>query len=254
MRKVIKSLQVIAGFAILIAIWQVIFWTGGYNPMLFPPPAKVFESLIMMIADGSLWEHLQISMFRFLSGYLLAVVVAVLLGFILGRMARLWAIVDPIVQVLRPVAPIAWSPFIILWFQLGNASAIVIIFIAAFYPVLLTTVSAVKRVDATYLKIAANFELKPAQMIAKIILPAAFPNIVQGLRIALGAAWIFLVSGEMIGAQSGLGYLIVDGRNMLRFDFVLVAIIVIGLCGMILDRGIRLFERWVERQWGGESA
>jgi NitT/TauT family transport system permease protein len=246
-------LNVAVGMLILLAVWQLTVLFGGHNEALLPPPGKVFGSLIDLVLDGTLFIHLGISLYRFLCGYLSAVIIAVVLGLILGRMMKVWAVIDPIVQLLRPVAPIAWSPFIILWFNLGSASAIVIIFIAAFYPVLLSTVSAVKRVDPIYLRVAENFEIKQPQLMTKIILPAAFPYIANGLHIALGTAWIFLVSGEMIGAQSGLGYLIVDGRNLLRLDLVLVGIIVIGAMGMLLDKLIRLFERWVEIKWGHEA-
>lgn len=242
--------NVLIGFLLLVGIWQLIVLAGGFNPSLFPPPLKTFDSLLEMIIDGTLFGHLQISLFRFLSGYVSAVIIAVMLGLILGRLPAFWAIIDPVVQVLRPVAPIAWAPIIILFFNMGSASAIVIIFIAAFYPVLLSTVSAVRKVDPVYLRVAQNFEIRQPQLMTKIIFPAAFPYITNGLHIALGTAWIFLVSGEMVGAQSGLGYLIVDGRNSFRMDWVFVAIIVIGISGMLLDKAIRLFERWVEKQWG----
>lgn len=244
--------NVCLGMLILLAIWQLVVLAGGFNESLLPPPRKVFESLVKLTADGTLLTHIAISLYRFACGYFSACIIAVVLGLILGRMKRLWAVIDPIVQLLRPVAPIAWSPFIILWFNLGNASAIVIIFIAAFYPVLLSTVSAVRKVDPFYLRVAENFEIGGASLLVKVILPAAFPYITNGLHIALGTSWIFLVSGEMIGAQSGLGYLIVDGRNLLRLDYVLVGIIVIGAIGMLLDRLIHLFERWVEKKWGHE--
>ncbi len=247
-----KLANVVAGFVILIAVWQLIIWIGGYNESLFPPPLKVWNALAELAMDGTIFVHLQVSLFRFLVGYVLAVMAGVVLGLILGRIQAVWAVIDPIVQVLRPVAPIAWSPIIILWFNLGSASAIVIIFIAAFYPMLLTTVSAVRRVDPVYLRVAQNFEVKRRHLISKVILPAAFPQITHGLHLALGIAWIFLVSGEMIGAQSGLGYLIVDGRNLLRLDYVFVAIIVIGVTGVVLDKAISMFERWVEKQWGHE--
>lgn len=247
-----KIANVVIGFIILIAVWQLIIWIGGYNESLFPPPLKVWNAMVELARDGTIFIHLQVSLFRFLVGYVIAVIAGVTLGLILGRIPFLWAVIDPIVQVLRPVAPIAWSPIIILWFNLGSASAIVIIFIAAFYPMLLTTVSAVRRVEPIYLRVAQNFEVKRRHLITKVVFPAAFPQITHGLHLALGIAWIFLVSGEMIGAQSGLGYLIVDGRNLLRLDYVFVAIIVIGVTGVVLDKLISMFERWVERQWGHE--
>lgn len=156
--------------------------------------------------------------------------------------------IDPIVQVLRPVSPIAWAPFIVLWFGIGDIPAIVVIFIAAFFPVLLTTVSAVRKVEPIYLKVARNFEIKGVALLWKIIFPAAFPVIANGLHIAVGTAWIFLVSGEMIGTQSGLGYLIVDARNSMRLDLVIAGIITIGFTGLLLDKLVRILTRGARRQ------
>jgi NitT/TauT family transport system permease protein len=245
-----KIINVIIGFTILIVVWQTVIMIGNYEEALFPSPLKVGEGIWTLIANGTLFVHLKVSLIRFLIGYLSAAVTAVILGLILGRLVKLWNIIDPIVQVLRPISPIAWSPFIVLWFGIGDIPAIVIIFIAAFFPVLLSTVSAVRKVDRTYLKVAENFEIRQPYLLTKIIFPAAFPFIANGLHIALGTAWIFLVAGEMVGAQSGLGYLIVDARNSLRLDLVLAGIIFIGILGLILDKAIQLFERWVEKQWG----
>lgn len=156
-------------------------------------------------------------------------------------------------QVLRPVSPIAWFPFIVLWFGIGDLLAVVIIFIAAFYPVLLSTISGVSKVDPVYLKVAQNFGIKQPYLLSKIIFPAAFPMITNGLYMALGSAWVFLVAGEMVGAQSGLGYLIIDARNSIHPDLVLAGIICIGVTGLMLDKTIRLLESWVEKQWGISS-
>lgn len=249
---ILKKLSPIAiGFILLIIVWQLAIIIGGHQAALFPPPLKVGEALVAIISDGSLFGHIQISLFRFFSGYLIAVVVAIVLGLILGRLPMIWSVLDPVVQVLRPVSPIAWSPFIVLWFGIGNMPAIVIIFIAAFFPVLLSTVSAVKKVDKTYLRIASNFEMSPFETLRKIVLPASFPMIANGLHMALGSAWIFLVAGEMVGAQSGLGFLIVDARNSLSLDLVMACIVVIGVLGLILDKGIHYFESYVNKVWGG---
>lgn len=235
---------------LLIVIWQLIIIIGQYEEALLPSPVQVFQSIIQLASEGILLEHFQVSMFRFITGYLLAVIPAILLGIVLARTRVLLHIVDPIVQVLRPVSPVAWSPFIVLWFGIGNMPAIAIIFIASFFPVLLTTIKGVSEVDEDYLKIAENLEVTGISLITKFVFPAAFPSIVTGLRIALGTAWIFLVAGEMVGAQSGLGFLIIDARNMLNLDHVLAGIIFIGVCGFILDRLIGLLERWVGTYWG----
>ena len=248
-----KILNFSIGMLILLLVWQIIIIIGDYPEALLPSPVNVGHTIIEMIVDGTLLVHLQVSLGRFAAGYLLAIIPAVILGMLLGRMPRIWQIVDPIIQVLRPVSPIAWSPFIVLWFGIGNMPAIVIIFIAAFFPVLLTTVAGVKKVDKNYLKIAENMEMNRLELMVKIIFPAAFPSIVSGLHLALGSAWIFLVAGEMVGAQSGLGFLIVDARNTLNLSGVLAGIIFIGLLGFILDRLISLFERWVGSHWGISS-
>ncbi|GAA3404280.1 ABC transporter permease [Paenibacillus hodogayensis] len=249
-RQLTKTSHVLIGFVLLLAFWQVTVLIGGFEESLFPPPLKVGKAIVSLIENGSLWTHLQVSLLRFGIGYSTAVVSAVALGLTFGLLPRLWVYIDPIVQVLRPVSPIAWSPFIVLWFGIGNAPAIVIIFLAAFFPVLLSTVSAVRKVEPIYLKVARNLEMRRFPLVAKIILPASFPYIANGLHIAIGTSWIFLVSGEMVGAQSGLGFLIVDARNYLRLDLVFAGIICIGLCGLLLDKAVGLLERWIERQWG----
>lgn len=250
MKTVTKTTNVLIGFALLIAVWQAVVLIGQYEKSLFPPPLDVAKGIVSLIADGTLFEHLRVSLFRFGVGYVSAVVLAIALGLALGLLKRAWAIIDPIVQLLRPVSPIAWSPFIVLWFGIGDAPAIVIIFLAAFFPVLLSTVSAVRKVEPIYLKVAQNMEMKRGHLLTKIIFPASFPYIANGLHIAIGTSWIFLVSGEMVGAQSGLGYLIVDARNLLRLDLVFAGIIFIGLCGLLLDRAVRGLERWIEKMWG----
>lgn len=247
----LKSLlNAIIGFALLIIVWQAVIMIGDYDTVLFPPPLKVWEGIVSLIYDGTLFTHFQVSLYRFAAGYLSAVVAAIILGLVLGRLPVLWNVLDPVAQVIRPVSPIAWSPFIVLWFGIGDIPAIVIIFIAAFFPVLLSTVSAVRRVDSNYLKVAQNLEIKGIRLLTKIIFPAAFPYIANGLHIAVGTAWIFLVAGEMVGAQSGLGYLIIDARNSMRLDLVMAGILFIGISGLLLDKAVGVFEAWINRQWG----
>nr|WP_186819629.1 ABC transporter permease [Kurthia sibirica] len=244
-----KSGLLVISALLFLTIWQLIISVGNYPEALLPSPKNVFYAFEKYSSDGLLISHIGISMYRFVLGYSAAAILAILLGLALGRLTLLWGILDPIVQLLRPVSPIAWSPFIVLWFGIGNMPAIVIIFIAAFFPVLLSTITAVKRVDPLYLKVAANLELSNVQLIGKIIFPAAFPAIAGGLHLALGSAWVFLVAGEMVGAQSGLGYLIVDARNSLSLDVVMMAILTIGIIGFILDRIIHFAEKWVVHKY-----
>jgi len=245
-----KIINIIGGFAILIIIWQLIFIFGNYSQALFPSPQGVIKAFIELVSEGVLFEDIRDSMIRFVIGYSISVIIGITLGLILGWFRNIWGFINPIVQLLRPISPMAWLPFIVLWFGIGDLPAIAIIFIAAFFPILLSTVSAVGSVDQTYLKVAKNFGIKQPQVLTKIILPSAFPNIATGLHLALGTAWVFLVAGEMVGAQSGLGFLIIDARNNLRADMLMAAIVVIGVLGLLLDSLIRLLEKWISNRWG----
>lgn len=250
MNIILKFKNILLAMIILIFLWQSIVYIGGYEEALLPQPLTVLQALRELLHSGALYIHVQASLYRFIVGYFLAAIPAILFGVLLGRMKRLWAIAAPVVQLLRPISPVAWSPFIVLWFGIGNMPAIIIISIATFFPVLISTVKGMQNVDIHYLKIAENLEFSKWVLFKKILFPASLPSIVGGLHIAVGTAWIFLVAGEMIGAQSGLGYLIVDSRNTLDLDYVLAGIIVIGVLGFLLDYLITLIEIAVKKYSG----
>ncbi|MDD7185935.1 MAG: ABC transporter permease [Ruminococcus sp.] len=253
MKKILSLKNAVISIAILIGIWQIAYTFSGYSDALFPSPYQSLLALIEMIKDGSLLENIKTSMYRFLSGYVTSVVSAVLLGLILGRFPSVFKYVNPAVQLLRPISPTAWMPFIVLLFGIGDTPAIVIIFIAAFFPVLLSTVSAVGNIDPIYFKVAKNFGIRQPQLTWKFILPAAFPQIANGIHLAIGTSWIFLVAGEMVGAQSGLGYQIIDARNNIRADILLATIVVIGVIGIILDGLLKFIENRIMKAWGGQQ-
>ncbi|WP_314619233.1 ABC transporter permease [uncultured Selenomonas sp.] len=236
--------------ALTLLVWQAIAALGGWHEALFPSPAAALSGLGELIADGALLQGVAASLMRFAVGYISSVLIALIAGLILGWYSKVWAYLNPIVQVLRPISPVAWLPFIVLFFGIGEAPAIVIIFLAAFFPVLLATIAAVQKLDPIYLKVAQNFGIGTPAIFTKIILPAIFPQIATGLHLALGTAWVFLVAGEMVGAQSGLGFLIIDARNNLRADLLMAAIIAIGLLGLLLDSAMSLAERRLCRAWG----
>ncbi|MFR2565303.1 MAG: ABC transporter permease [Anaerovoracaceae bacterium] len=245
-----KTRSYIISFAVLVILWELLAVSGLFPESLFPSPVRTAEALGRRISSGALLLDIGASMYRFFIGYITSVIAAVILGLLLGWFAKAWRYVDPVVQFLRPISPVAWLPFIVLWVGIGDVPAIVIIFIAAFFPVLLTTVTAVGNIDPVYLKISDNFGLGRAQTLLGIVFPAIFPQIANALHIAAGTAWIFLVVGEMAGSQSGLGYLITDARNNLQTDTLMAAIISIGIIGIVLDLLIRHAQQHVERIWG----
>ena len=250
MKRAEKVVLPLITFTLLALAWQVTASSGLFSRNLFPPLQDIVNGGLELIRGGQVWQDIGVSLFRFLAGYIAAALLAIPLGLLFGWYSRLWIAVDPLVQVLRPISPIAWFPLISLWFGIGDLPAVVIIFIAAFYPILLSTVAAVRNVDPVYLKVARNFGAGEGNILWKVVIPAAFPFITMGLHIALGSAWVFLVAGEMLGVRSGLGYLIVDSRNYLRTDLVMVGIIIIGILGLLLDKLIGFIEHWVQGQWG----
>ena len=240
----------IVSFVVLILIWQLIYSVSRFSPALFPSPKRVALALVETSADGSLLRGVVASLSRFAVGYVSSAILAVTTGLFLGLLPRVFQFVNPIVQVLRPISPMAWAPFIVLWFGIGDVPAIFVVFIATFFPVLLSTVSAVVKIDPVYFKVARNFGVRQPQIMWKIILPAAFPQIASGIHLALGTAWVFLAAGEMNGVQSGLGYMIVDARNNFRTDTLLATIIVIGVIGLTLDGVLGALEKALMKSWG----
>lgn len=243
-----KIMRGAIGLTALLIVWQLAALRS--NSVLFPGPYEVIISWLGLFKDGTMLEHIKTSMVRFAIGYTVAAITGIVLGMFFGWFNKLWHFFNPVVQVLRPISPIAWIPFIVLWFGIGDIPAVVIIFLAAFYPVLLSTIAAVGRVDKIYLKVAQNFALTRFETLTKIVLPAAFPQISTGLHQAIGTGWVFLVAGEMVGTQSGLGFLIIDSRNNLRPDLLLAAILTIGLIGLLLDILINRFEKQIYKKWG----
>lgn len=223
---------------------------GDFGSALFPAPLDVAKAFAEISVDGTLADGVTASMFRFVIGYLLSVVAGIGLGLLIGNVNILFRLTNPVIQMIRPIAPVAWMPFIVLLIGIGDTPAIVIIFLAGFFPVLLTTARGVHTVDETYLKVASNYGISRLKTVFSIILPAVFPQIANSLHIALGTSWIFLVSGEMVGTQSGLGYMIIDARNNLRTDILLATMIVIGVIGFILDYLIGKFEKKVLSYYG----
>src|SRR5574344_475724 len=240
----------IASFVIALMIWQLLILLGDFDSALFPNPWHVAQALAETISNGTLLEGIAASLYRFAVGYLVSAVAGVLLGLLLGNVNVLFRLSNPVIQLIRPIAPVAWMPFIVLLMGIGDTPAIVIISLAGFFPVLLTTARAVHTVDDIYLKVARNYGITKFSTIFQITRPASFPQVANAWHIALGTSWIFLVSGEMVGTQSGLGFMIIDARNNMRTDILLATMLVIGVIGFILDLLIGKFEKKVLKHYG----
>jgi NitT/TauT family transport system permease protein len=158
---------------------------------------------------------------------------------------------NPVIQFLRPISPLAWIPLAMLWFGIGDPPAIFLIFLSSFFPLVVSTIIAVQTINPIYLQVAANFNFSRWETITKVIVPAIVPAVTTALRLTITIAWLVVVAAEMIAVQSGLGYLILDARNALRMDFVMDAMIVIGVIGLLLDELMKRLGSIESTQWGG---
>ena len=245
LKRLLPSLTVMA---VLIAAWWLL--VVKTQSVIFPTPWQVVTGTGELMQNGVLWEHIGASLFRVGSGFLLAVAFAVPLGLWMGWVRGAFTTLNPIFQMLRPISPIAWIPIAILWFGVGNASPIFLIFISSVFPMVVQTTSGVHTIERRYLRAAANFGVSRATLFRRVVIPAALPQIIVGMRIGLGVAWLVVVAAEMIALRSGLGFLIIDSRNAgNRYDLVIAAMIIIGLIGLLLDGLMRLLEGLKAVQW-----
>lgn len=208
-----------------------------------PRPPEAFAALWEMTKSGEMVRHIVASVFRVASGFLIAAALAIPFGLALGSFAWVNALTNSLIQFLRPISPIAWLPVATLIFGGGDQAAIYLIFLCAFFPIAVSTAAAVATVDLKYRRSALNFGVEGLAAARYVILPAAMPSILTALRIAVGISWVVVVAAEMLGVESGLGYLVLDARNQLRFDKVVAAMIVIGAIGLGIDWSMRRFER-----------
>ena len=159
----------IISFIIFLFIWQCVIWIGNYQPILLPGPLLVAKSIWQFIISGEIFSHLFISLFRFIVGFVLAILIGVPIGFLLGRVNALFHAIEPLLQLIRPISPIAWSPFVVLWFGIGSLPAMAIIFIAAFFPIVFNTIKGIRHIEPQYLKIASNLNLTGWQLYKNIL-------------------------------------------------------------------------------------
>ena len=239
--------------ACLLLIWHYsVLWS---HTKVFPAPLNVSNGIAELLRKGVLWIYIGDSLRRVAVGFTIAAAVGIPLGLTLGWYPVANQVVNPVMQLLRPISPIAWIPIAIIFFGVGDGAATFLIFLGAFFPIVLTCVHGVSNVPSVFKQAGRNFGLGPAQLLAKIIFPAAFPQILVGLRVALGISWLVVVAAEMIAVNSGLGYLVIDSRNAgKRYDLVVAAILLIGVIGLILDSGFRQLEKMRFVRWGFRHA
>jgi NitT/TauT family transport system permease protein len=242
-------LRPVAFIAFLLVIWQI---AASRQPNhILPTPWGVAVGLADLMHHGLLLKFVVASLFRVTWGFVLAAAIAIPVGLAIGWYSRAEMALNPPIQILRPISPLAWIPLAILWFGVGDISAVFLIFLGCFFPLLLTSINAVKNIPSVYINAGRNFGMKPARLIYRVLYPAVAPQLIIGVRITLGVAWLVVVASEMIAVDSGLGFLIVDARNAgNRYDLVVAGMVVIGIIGLLLDTAMRSLEKVKSFRWG----
>ena len=234
--------------AAFLALWWLAVVAS--ETVIFPAPLQVLEGTLQLAADGTLWNHIGASLFRVGMGFMLAMAVGIPLGLLMGWKSLAYTALNPIVQVLRPISPIAWIPIAILWFGVGDVAPIFLIFLSAVFPMIVQTASGVHTIEPQYLRAARNFGITRSRLFLHVVIPAVLPQIIIGMRVSLGISWLVVVAAEMVTLRSGLGYMIIDARNAgNRYDLVVAGMVIIGISGLLLDLGMRKLEGIKAVRW-----
>lgn len=245
------GLPLVTGAAFFL-VWDVLVRLSGSD--LFPRPLQVLAAIVQLARQGVLVNFVVSSLFRVTIGFALAVLVGVPFGLLLGWFTRLFQAFNPIIQILRPISPIAWIPVAILWFGVADTAPVFLIFLASVFPITVTSMAAVKNIQPVYIRAARNFGVTRLELFRRVIFPATLPQILTGIRIALGVAWLVVVAAEMVAINpksGGLGYLIIDARNAgKKYDMVVAGMLMIGVIGLVLDLLVRRLEKFDEVSWG----
>lgn len=244
--------RIAGGFVVpltVLAVWQFVTATGIVPPYRLPGPWSVVEAGIELVERGQLWLHIAISVQRVFIGFLFGSVIALGFAAIVGLSRAGAVLLAPMLVAIRAVPSLAWVPLLILWFQVGEESKIILIAIGAFFPVYTTVADALRHVNPQLVEAGRTFGLRGWSLFRTVQLPAVVPSVVSGLRLALAQAWLFLVAAELIAASMGLGWMLSDSQTSGRVDRILLSIVLLALLGTITNAILVLFERAVLRRW-----
>lgn len=234
------------GFALPAALligWQALGHYDRISPLLFPTPYTIAEAFISLAASGSLAEHLQISLARALTGFALGGGLGLLLGLAVGLFRRAERVLDPTVQMIRMVPSLAIVPLFILWFGIGEESKVLLIAKSAFFPLYINTFLGIRNVDNKLFEVAKVLGFSRLKLVTRLVIPAALPNVLLGVRLSVGLSWLGLVVAELIASTSGIGYLMSDARQFSDTPVVFVGILIFAAVGKLSDSLVRLAER-----------
>jgi len=251
-QRVRSILLPLAVFGAGVVLWEAVWRTGIFHESALPAPLAVVRAFGEEIRNGKMITDLTTSLFRVSIGFVMAVVLGIPLGLWMGHALAARTAFLPLLNFFRNLSPLAWMPFAILWFGVGDSAAIFLIFLAAFFPVVLATLAAVANIPAVYFRVAETYGLTGVDRLMHVTLPAIMPQVITMLRVTAGLCWLVVVAAEMIAGRDGLGFAVMDSRNGLRMDLLVAEMIVIGLIGVLLDRVLQRLTRIPSVRWGYE--
>ncbi len=234
----------------LLLLWQWITVNGLVKPILLPSPVQVLDAFVVMVNNGELAVHLGTSIIRVLAGFALAALLGVGLGMTLGLFPFMFELLYGLIQLIRPIPPLAWLPLAILWFGIEEGSKIFIIILGSFFPIFTNVLDGIRQTDHKFVELSRVLEVPRGKFVTQVVIPGALPFILTGLRIGLGYAWMCVLAAELSAGMKGIGYMLSDARALAQTDRVLVGMLSIGVIGKIMDSILRTLEskiiRWRE--------
>lgn len=243
----IEKILTISTWISIFIFWYIITKLGIFTPTLLPGPLRVVKAFIRILENGyngvPIWMHLGASFKRLFVALFFAISTAIPLGLLSGYFSKVEAIIDSVVEFYRPLPPLAYYTLLVLWFGIDDTSKQILLFLAAFAPIYIACVSAVRKLNQDFVLSAKSLGAKPKDVFLKIVLPASLPEIFTGIRTAFGVAYTTLVSSEMVAATSGIGWMVLDASNFLKSDVIFVGIIIMGITGVVIDAGLRYLEK-----------
>jgi sulfonate transport system permease protein len=234
---------------LLLVLWQRLATSGEYTVSQLPPPADVLESARVLLARDELGTHVAISVQRVLTGFAFGAAAGLLLGGLVGLSGTARSVLAPTVQAVRAVPSLAWVPLLLLWLGIGETPKVTLVAIGAFFPVYTTVSAGLDHVDPRLRELGRAYGRKGPALLVQVLIPAAAPSVLSGLRLGLAQGWLFLVAAELIASSMGLGFLLIDSQNTGRTDILLLAIVLLALLGKAGDALLQLAERQVVRRW-----
>lgn len=247
--KTIKKVQNVSGIAIILVLWYVLSNFTKIPDLYLPSPQEIYHCFIKY--SGDLPRHISSSLYRIAIGFLIGSAIGIIMGLFIGWNKNVRNILEPLVEFIRPMPPLALIPLFILWFGIGDKSKIVVIAFGAWVVLVVNTIEAVRNVDPLYLDAAKSLGANTWDVFKTVLIPAITPDIIAGIRVVAANSFGMCVAAEFMGTASGFGYLIIEGRRFIKTDLLLVGVLLITLCSMIVNAVIRIIEkrltRWVPR-------